>query len=147
MRIETLAHYLGREASILLADAPFEHWSFEKSLDTDLEELLINYVFAQDGMDFVCDAEDKVMTIFLYADGSRCFVEGVDDLPFTSGRREVSARLGAPAKSGGRLSHPILGKYGPWDRFARSDYVIHVQYRPDADVISLITLMRADVAP
>lgn len=132
---------------MLLADAPFKHWSFEKSFDTDLEELLINYVFAQDGMDFACDAEDNVRTIFLYADESRCFVEGVDDLPFTSGRREVIARLGSPAKSGGRLSHPILGEYGPWDRFARSGYVIHVQCRPDADVINQITLMRADVVP
>jgi hypothetical protein len=132
---------------MLLAEAPFKHWSFEKSFDTDLEELLINYVFGEDGMDFVCDAEDKVQTIFLYADDSRCFVEGVDDLPFTFGRREVIARLGSPAKSGGRVSHPILGESGPWDRFARSGYAIHVQYRPGADVINLITIMRADVVP
>jgi hypothetical protein len=145
--IETLANYLGSEASTLLANAPFKDWSFEKSFENDLEEPLIDYVFPHNGMDFVCDAEDKVETIFLYADESRCFKEGVEDLPFTSGRREVIARLGCPSKSGGRLSDPLLGESGPWDRFARSGYVIHVQYRPDADVINQITLMRADVVP
>ena len=65
-------------------------------------------------------------TIFLYADESRCFKEGVEDLPFTASRREVIARLGSPSKSGSRISHPILGEYGDWDRFARPGYAIHV---------------------
>ena len=147
LTIETLANYLGREASTLLADAPFKHWSFEKSLETDLEEPLIYYVFAQDGMDFVCDAEDKVQTIFLHSDESRSFTEGVDDLPFTSSRREVIARLGSSSESGGPTSDPVLDEYGRWDRFARAGYAIHVEYRLDADVINKITLMRADVVP
>jgi hypothetical protein len=40
---------------------------------------------------------------------------------------------------------PILGEYGPWDRFARLGYTIHVEYRADADCIKMITLMRPDV--
>ena len=144
---ETLANYLGREASNLLGDTPFRNWTFEKSFETDLEKLRIDYVFAQDGFDIVCDEEDKVDTIFLYSDQSRCFKEGVQDLPFTSSRQEVIARLGSPSKSGDRRSHPILGERGAWDRFARSGYVIHVEYRLDADFINKITLMRADVVP
>jgi hypothetical protein len=144
---ETLSNYLGREASALLADPPFKNWIFEKSVETDLEKPRIDYVFAQDGMDFVCDGEERVRSIFLYADESRCFKEGVLDFPFTSSREEVIARLGSPSKSGGRISDPILGEYGAWDRFARLGYVIHVEYRLDADVIKKITLMRADVVP
>lgn len=147
LTIETLANYLGRDASVLLADPPFKNWAFEKFIENDLEKPLIDYVFAQDGMDFVCDGEGKVTSIFLYSDESRCFKEGVQNLPLTSSRQEVIARLGSPSKSGGRISDPILGEYGVWDRFSRSDYAIHVEYRLDADVIKKITLMRADVVP
>lgn len=144
---ETLANYLGRGASTLLGDPPFKNWTFEKSFEADLEKPLIDYVFAQDGFDFVCDEKNKVQSIFLYADQSRCFKEGVQDLPFTSNRQEVIARLGSPSKSGGRISDPILGEYGAWDRFERSGYSIHVEYRLDAYAINKITLMRADVVP
>ena len=149
MKIEMLANYLGREASILLADPPFKDWTFEKSFENDLEKPRIGYVCAQDdGIDFVCDGEDKVRSIFLLNfDESRCFKDGVQDLPWTSSRQEVIARLGSPSKSGGRISHPILGEYGVWDRFTRSSYAIHVEYRLDADVIKRITLMRSDVVP
>lgn len=132
---------------MLLAEAPFKNWTFEKSFENDLDEPLIDYVFLENGVDFVCDGEDKLATIFLYSDGARCFQEGLRDLPFASTRREVIQRLGSPSKSGGKHSDPILGDYGPWDRFARSAYSIHVEYALDADAISTITLMRADVVP
>lgn len=144
---ETLANYLGREAVTLLNDPPFKDWDFEKSFETDLEKIRIDYVFPQDGFDFVSDEEDKVDTIFIYSDQSRCFKEGVQDLPFTSSRQEVIARLGSPSKSGGRRTHPILGERGAWDRFERPGYVIHIEYRFDTDIVSKITLMRADVVP
>ena len=144
---ETLSKYLGREASILLGDPPFKNWTFEKSFETDLERPLIDYVFSQNGMDFVCDEEDKVNSIFLYADESRCFTAGVQDLPFSASRHEVIARLGSPSKSGGGINDPILGEHGPWDRFARPGYAIHVEYWTDFDSIKKITLMRADVVP
>ena len=144
---ETLSHYLGKKASVLLADPPFKNWTFEKSFETGLEKLLIDYVFAQNGMDFVCDEDEKVNSIFLYADESRCFKEDVQDLPFTANRQGVIARLGSPSKSGGRFSDPILGECGAWDRFARFGYAIHVEYRLDASGIKKITLMRADIVP
>lgn len=144
---QALSNYLGREASTLLADPPFKNWTFEKSFETDLEKPLIDYVFAQDGMDFVCDGEDRVNSIFLYADESRYFKIGVQDLPFSLSRTDVISSLGSPSKSGSRISDPILGEYGAWDRFARSGYVIHLEYNIDADAIKKITLMRADVVP
>ena len=147
LTIETLASYLDRNASILLADPPFKSWSLEKFLESDLDKPLIDYVFAQNGMDFVCDAEDKVSSIFLYSDESRCFEEGVHDLPLTANRQEVIARLGSPSKSGGCIRDPILGEYGAWDRFARTGYTIHIEYRLDSDAINKVTLMRTDVVP
>jgi hypothetical protein len=98
-------------------------------------------------MDFVCDSQDKVNSIFLYSDGSRCFKEDIQDFSLTSTRQEVIARLGSPSKSGGRLSDPILGEYGAWDRFARTGFAIHVEYRPNVDVVNKVTFMRADVVP
>jgi hypothetical protein len=147
LTIETLSKYLCRQASILLADPPFKDWTFEKSFETDLEKLRIDYVFAQNGMDFVCDEEGKVESIFLYADELRCFKEGVQDLPFNASRHDVIARLGSPSKSGGGTSDPILGEYGAWDRFARPGYAIHVEYHPNVEFIRKITLMRTDVVP
>lgn len=147
LSIEVIASYLGKDASALLAELPFKSWTYERMIENDLEKPLIDYVFVQDGMDFVCDEEDKVSSIFLYSDESRCFKEGVQDLPLTSSRREVIDRLGSPSKSGGRISDPILGEYGSWDRFTRLGYVIHVEYRLNADVINKITLMRGDVVP
>lgn len=144
---EILANYLGKEALILLADAPFRNWTFEKSFERDVERPRVDYVFTQEGMDFVCDGDDKVRTIFLYFDGVRFFRGGVQDLPVTFSRQQVIAYLGLPSKSGGKISDPILGKYGAWDRFTRTGYVIHIEYRLDADAINKITLMRADVVP
>ena len=147
LTIETFSAYLGKQASILLGDPPFRDWTFEKSIETDLDKPCTDYVSAQHGMDFVCDEDDRVTTIFLYADESRFFEEGIEDLPFTLSHQEVTARLGFPSKSGGRSSHRILGDRGPWDRFDLPDYSIHVEYHLDVDRIKMITLMCADVVP
>jgi len=145
--IEKFSNYLGKEDSSLLGDAPFRSWTFKKSVETDLEKPRIDYIFAQDGFDFVCDEADKVTCIFLYFDRSRSFRGSIQGLPSISSRQEVIAHLGSPSESGGGINDPILGEYGAWDRFARPGCVIHVEYRHDADVINKITLMRADVAP
>ncbi len=143
---EMLASYLGREASDLLADLPFRNWTVKRTVDTDLEKPRIDYVFTHNGMDFVCDEEDNVSCIFFFSDESRCFNEGIQDLPFALSRREVLARYGSPAKSGG-ISIGILGAFGPWDRFARGNYSIHVHFHMEVDRIKLVTLMRADIVP
>ena len=144
---EAFSRYFGKQASILLSDPPFKDWTFERFVDTDLEELRIDYIFAQHGMDFVCDEEDNVHTIFLYADESRSFQDGVEDLPFTLSLQEVIARLGFPSKSGDRRRHRILGDRGAWDRFDLPGHSIHVEYDLATDRIKMISLMRADVVP
>lgn len=147
LTVETLASYLGNPVSAMLADEPFKDWVYEKSFENDLEEPIIDYVFPLNGLDLLCDGDDKVNTIFLYSDEHRCFDGSLQEVPFSSTRQQVIERLGSPSKSGGRLDDPILGKYGPWDRFARLGYSIHVEYRVNADLINKVTLMRADVVP
>ena len=99
LTLENLSAYLGKDASVLLSVAPFTHWKFTKTLETDTPKPLIDYVFTEEGMDFVCDETGRICNIFLYADQARCFVEGIADLPFTSTRHEVIGRLGAPSKA------------------------------------------------
>lgn len=147
LTIEMLANYLGRQASVLLADLPFRNWTVKRTSHTDREKPRIEYVFLHNGMDFVSDEEDNVSCIFFFSDESRCFTGGIQDLPFTSSRQEVLARFGSPAKSGGRLSDPILGEYGRRDRFSRGKYSIHIEFHLEVDCIKLITLMRADIVP
>lgn len=147
LTIETLANYLGKDASTLMGDTPFKNWTFERSIEKDLDKPLIDYVSSEGGIDFVCDDEDKVQSIFLYCDKSRRFKENIQDMPFSSGRQAVLAHLGSPSKSGGKVTSRFLGECGAWDRFSRPEYAVHIEYRLDADAISKITLMRADVVP
>jgi hypothetical protein len=145
--IDILSRYLGKPASLLLVEQPFKEWTFERIVETDLPKLQIDYVFPNDGIDLTCDEFDKVCTIFVYADNSRYFKDGIADMPFSATRREVAARLGTPVKSGNGHSDPILGEYGPWDRFSLDGYELHISFFTHSDRICLITIMRPDVAP
>ena len=145
--IINLEKYLGKPASNMLSDAPFKDWVFERTFENDLKESRIDYVFPQNGLDFICDGDDRVRTIFLYSDDHRCVGKGPVDLPFSLTRQEVIERLGSPSKSGGLVNDPILGDFGGWDRFSRLSSSIHVEYSADSDRINKITFMRADVVP
>ena len=145
--IQNLANYLGNPASAMLEDLPFKVWPVQKSFEDDLPERIIHYVFPQHGLELRCDSHDNVSTIFLYSDEFNGFDESLFDVPFSSSRLQVKERLGTPSKSGGKISDPILGEYGAWDRFARSGHTVHIEYRADADNIKKITLIRSDVVP
>ena len=147
LTMRDLEEYLGKLATTMLSDAPFKDWTFDKSFEKDLDELRIDYIFPRNGLDFICDGDDRVRTIFLYSDDHRRFEEGIVDFPFSLTRQEVMERLGSPSKSGGPVNDPILGNFGTWDRFARLGYSIHVEYRADSDRINKITFMRSDVVP
>ena len=147
LTIKTLERYLGGLASSMLADAPFNGWAFERSVETDLDKPRIDYVFHSNGLDLVCDGSEKIRTMFLYFDEDRFFSENVADFSLSWSRQNVIDRLGKPLKSGGLLNDPILGEFGPWDRFSDKDCYIHIEYRLDSDVIKKVTLMRADTAP
>jgi len=98
------------------------------------------------GLELNCDREDeKIRYTFLEAETHAGAV--ISEVPFQLCRDEVLARFGSPSKSGGPVSHPILGNLGPWDRFQGQEYTIHVQYTVSSNSIERITLMRNDVAP
>ena len=145
--LKTMVKYLGSPVSTMLEDAPFRLWPFEKSFEDDLEEPSVHYVFSQHGLELTCDRDDRISVIFLYSDKFNGFDESLLDAPFSSNREKVLELFGAPSKSGGKISDPILGEYGAWDRFAKLGHSIHVEYRPDPDRIKRITLMRADMVP
>jgi hypothetical protein len=141
---EPLISYLGKPASTLLGAMPLSRWPFERSVDEDLPELLINYVCEQHGISLTCDEDEKIRTIFLTSDD---FDQALFDIPFSSSRRKVLGLLGMSSKSGVAHTHPILGEYGAWDRFDGARHSIHVEYQSHVDRIRMITLMRADVVP
>lgn len=144
---KTLANYLGLPTSVMLEASPFKLWPVEKSFENDLPEPIIHYVFPQHGLELRCDEADNVSAIFLYSDKFDGFDESLFDVPFSTSRQQVRDRFGAPSKSGGKVSDPILGDYGAWDRFERSEHTIHIEYRADVDRIKKITLIRADIVP
>ena len=143
--IKIIANYLGSPASTMLEATPFKRWPVEKSFEDDLDAPIIHYVFPEHGLELRCDGDDRVSAIFLYSDEFNGFDESLLDAPFSSSRKKVIQLFGSPYKSGGKTDDPILGEYGPWDRFAGLGYMIHVEYRADADRIKKITLMRPDV--
>ncbi|TRD00560.1 hypothetical protein FJV76_03855 [Mesorhizobium sp. WSM4303] len=137
-----LLDYLGKPATHLLTSLPFKDWDFERSIDDDLPEQSINYEAGRHGFSFTCDNDETINTIFVESDD---FDQSLLDIPFSLGRWEVQSILGAPSKSGKSHSDPVLGEYGPWDRYDEERHSIHIGYQPYADRIRRITLTRADM--
>ena len=142
-----LAKYLGKPSEYLLAEPPFNRWEWKKSVETSLPEPVTDYVFPNNGMDFVCDVLRLIRTIFVYNKNERRFHEELVDLPFRLNRQQVLDRQGIPSKSGERVVDSILGEYGAWDRFENDNFALHVQYDLDGSSIQQITLIRPDAVP
>jgi hypothetical protein len=147
--MRAITDYLGHQASVMMSEEPFMDWAVERSVEEDLDPPFVHYVFPKRGLELRCGVDERVSVIFLRSDVDDAFDDNlvVPAFSFSWSRDQVLEHLGTPSKSGAKRSHPILGDYGAWDRFTRLDYVAHVEYRLDADVISKITLMRDDVVP
>ena len=141
-----LTKYLGRKASCLLSAEPFKNWPVQRWVDNESDPPIVNYSFVGCGLQLNCDCEpENVRSLFLEKESYAGTV--LSEVPFNLRKDQVLARFGSPSKSGDRTSHPILGDFGPWDRFQLPEYIVHVQYKLDSDGIEKITLMRSDVAP
>ncbi|WP_146606172.1 hypothetical protein [Mesorhizobium kowhaii] len=140
----TILSYLGKPVSLLLTSPPFKSWKFKKTVDDDLPEIRINYVSARNKFSIICDDDEKIDTIFIESGN---LDRDLFSIPFLWSRDDVLSNLGAPSKSGEARRDPILGEYGPWDRFDEAHHSIHVSYQAHADRIRMVTLMRADVVP
>ncbi len=138
-----LTAYLGAPAAQLLAVLPFSSWSYSRSVEDDLPAVEIRYEFEEQKIALVCDESERITTISLHA--------GVDQalapIPMNLDRNGVLDRVGVPSKSGPAIADPILGDYGPWDRFESISHTLHVQYGLRTHQIELLTLMHPDVVP
>lgn len=138
-----LFEHLGTHVSGLLSLQPFSNWDFARTKEEDLPETEVYYEFEGHGVDVVCDASERIRTIFLKGgDGEALF-----GVPFSLKRNDVLDRYGSPSQSGLAVRHPVLGDSGAWDRFTLDAGVLHVQYKFGQDKIEMITLMTADAAP
>lgn len=137
--------YLACPISKLLESAPFKSWPVERSIDDDLDERVIEYVFEGHGLEVQCDPKEKIATMFLSS--SEGWDESLFDIPFSLSRPEVLSRLGKPEKSGEKVRDAIFGETGAWDRFRVPQGAIHIQYQFNGPGIAKITLMRSDVVP
>lgn len=142
-----VSDFLGTHVSCLLKTEPFKQWPIERFVERGLEEPIIQYVFHGHAMALRCDRDDKISVIFLRSEKHNIMDGNLCEIPFNWNRTQVLNHLGQPEKSGARKSDPILGEYGAWDRFLRSDYALHVEYKTDIDEIKRITLMRKDAVP
>lgn len=139
--------YLGEHVSKMRQGLPFKNWVVERSLEECLEEPIIHYVFQGRGVELRCDQDDKISAIFLLTDEHNDFGEHLFEIPFSLNRAAVLEHFGKPSNSGDKVSDPVLGEYGAWDRFSRPGHAIHVEYWNNADRIKGITLIRGDIVP
>ena len=139
--------YLGRDVTDFLNTAPFKDWPVEKSVENELGERIVHYIFDGNGLELRCDGRENISTIFLYFSEYGGFDESLAGIPFNLRRNQVLDRFGPAQKSGEKFSDPILGDCGAWDRFSLSNCVIHFEYKTDADAISKITFIRRDTVP
>jgi len=140
-----MAEYLGKNVDCLLQSAPFKQWPVKRAVDSDADPPVIGYVFEGCGLQLNCDMDGRVRSIFLEAEEHDGYI--MSEVQLDSSRERVIELFGTPSKSGGSTSHPVLGDLGPWDRFRRPGYTVHVEYRIGSEGIEKITLMRNDVAP
>jgi hypothetical protein len=93
----------------------------------------------------------RVTTVVLYAEPAEGFAAFAGRLPGDlargATRRQVLDQFGAPERSSEPMTIAALGPQGAWDRFAVGDVRIHFQYTVVGEVIRLVSIMAADVAP
>ncbi len=142
-----MTEFLGSHVSTLLENKPFEDWPVERFVEDDLDEREVHYVFHNHGLELCCDVSDNIKSIFLHSERFGGFDESVSGVPFSLRRRDVLELFGTPSKSGGKISDPILGEFGAWDRFSCASSAIHVEYKTKTEGIQMITLMRGDAVP
>jgi hypothetical protein len=145
--MQKIENYLGAQAFDMLNAKPFKEWSFEKSIEEGLEKPIFHYVFLEHGLELRSDSDDKISVIFLYSDEFNGFDDSLLEVKFSWNQQIVLERFGTPSKSGSASSHPILGDYGAWDRFAFENYSVRFEYSQETNFITKITYMRKELVP
>jgi hypothetical protein len=100
------------------------------------------YLARDAGLEIAADSYGVVTTVFLHFDGEDGFepyrgeIPGGGSLPRRAG---LWAALGRPDESGEPRRDPLLGDYGPWDRWLLRDCLLHAQYALDGQNLRRIT--------
>jgi len=137
--------YIGKDISALLKDDIFKNWQYERTLETELDKLIIHYVFEERGLELRCDSNEVITVIFIAIDKFYVAEKSILGLLFSSNRKAVLNHFGSPFKSGGSINDPILRDYGMWDKFLISNFSVHVEYKVNLDEICKITLMKITI--
>jgi hypothetical protein len=94
---------------------------------------------------------ERVIAAFLYVEPHEGFVTFPGPLPggLSRGatRAAVRARFGAPERTSEAVTIPVLGRRGPWDRFAAGQLRIHFGYTEGGQCVQRVTVMTAADAP
>lgn len=141
-----IIQYLGQPASNLLATEPFNKWTVERSLDNDSDPPEVRYIFKGCGLEVNCSRDKEFINTFFFDKEKHAGVEFFD-MSFDLNREEIRSKIGLPSKSGEGFLDPILGEYGPWDRFKKADYTVHIQYCLESSSVVRVTIMSNDVVP
>lgn len=107
------------------------------------------YSLPEFGVQFILGGDEVITTIFFHVDGD----EDVSPYPWTlrnavtptSTRKHVVELFGQPVRSGRADAENDFAP-GGWDRFKLPEGLVHFQYAPNGNGISMITAMRAGPA-
>lgn len=110
------------------------------------------YLAGGHGFELSCDADGTVKLVSFFGPGAqpdvRAYAETLPaGLTFQSSPEQVRRALGNPSISGPEQLVPNVGRVGPWDRFDRSTFSMHVQYNLRGRRIFVIQLLATDRIP
>jgi len=135
--------------------------SIEELIGTSKQELLQIYGLGSDaipaqidgrsylelpevGISFVLSADNKATTIHLYARGRDSYSQYAGPMPFglrfDMSRDTVRTALGKPHKSMDEIIDPLLGKVNARDIYVLEKNSVSVEYTPNMNEISLISI-------
>lgn len=139
--MKLLSKYLGSPVELILDSDPFCNWPVEKTIESDLDPPILHYVFPERSLEFRCDENGLLTTIFVNSEK----LDGLDmkhlGASFSWNRNDVLKELGEPTVSGDPINHPVLGSFGSWVKYLLKDYSIHLEFNLETDLVRRITLM------
>jgi hypothetical protein len=101
------------------------------------------YLAREAGLEIAADTSGVVTTVFLHFDGDDGYTPYHGEIPGGGGsvprRAGMWASLGRPDQSGEPRHDPVLGDYGPWDRWLLPGFVLHARYALDGQNLCRVT--------
>lgn len=145
-----MSKYIGKSITDFLKEEPFYSWNYSRT-STDEDDVLnqgFDYEFYGYGLAIHCNIDEIIETIFLDSKDYGEVNEILTEIPFTYTRKQVRDYFGiSPEFSRDALNDPILGEFGPYDRFRLYNVLIGVEFKGKKDEISQISFMPLEAFP